>query len=376
MHKAFPDWYRLAAIKPTSEMLEKRWLAVDAMAQWKKASQLQDLVRLIRGTCPPTADIRTALVNVARTHDTTFSARDNEAEVRVLAGATVVAILETPTERADLVGLALLTSTFQGTYGDAIAREFLAYARQYIANEGVRVRASTHRPNVPSSIELKDDDPIGIFRQAIAAAPDFKQLADPTVNLATAAVAAVANVLRAHEKQVYRELDAMREESNMFWWVFSGYSRDLDQPFAALGLAPSCIVAGKELSDLTRLLPGPRAASALLERVLRDIAERPVAKKAKKHTSETASSIQLSDVVNSAPREWRTKWLAQCPPASELTPILTAVQKSLDTDDPKDWISIFIKWTTLSDASHAASLLAMQSYLESILIRAMKTIKV
>jgi hypothetical protein len=377
MHKSFADWYQVAAIKPTSEMLAKRWAAVEAMAKWEKGSLLQDLVRLIRGTCPADASIRTTVTEAARGADNTFSARDNDAELRILAGATSVSILEAPSERADLVGLGLIASSFQETQGDQVAREFFAYARQYLSNEAVRVRASGQRPVVPDPIELKEKDPLGAFRTAMTNSPDHKQTAEPVVALVTAATAAVGTLLRDHAAHVYGELDALREESNMFWWVFSGYSRELSQPFSALGLPATCLVAAKELSDLTQLFPGPRAAPALLDRVLRDVVTEVATAKPRKGSSGEANTIRISDAVNAAPRDWRTKWIAACAPAAarELTPLLTAVQTSLATEDAKDWISAFTKSTTLADSSHAPATLAIQAYLESVFTRVVKTAK-
>ncbi len=321
--------------------------------------------------------IRMTVTEAAKGADTTFSARDNDAELRILAGATSVCILETPSQRADLVGLGLLTSSFQETHGDRIAREFAAYARQYLSNEAVRVRAAGQRPDVPAPIELKENDPLGAFRTAMTNSPDHKQTTEPIVALVAAATAALGTLLRDHAAHVYGELDALREESNMFWWVFSGYSRDLGQPFSALGLPATCLVAPKELSDLTQLVPGPRAAPALLDRLLRDVVTGAATAKSHTGSGEAPTTIQLSDAVNAAPRDWRTKWLRACPPgaARELTPLLTAVQNSLATEDAKDWISVFTKSTALPDASHAPVTSAMQAYLESVFTRVVKTNK-
>jgi len=364
MHKSFADWYQLAAtVKPTGEMLTKRWLAVEAMAKWEKRGQLQDLVRLVRGTCPSDAPIRGTIADAVRASDNTFSTRDNEGELRVLAGATIVAVLDAPSERADLVGLALVASTFQKTQGDAIVHEFSAYAQQYLSSEAVRVRSPGSGEVVPDPVDLKE--PLDVFRAAMPNSPDHKQTAEPIAALASAVATTLGTALRHHATQVSSELDALREESNMFWWVFSGFSRDLEQPFSTIGLPATCLIAAKELADLTRLFPGPRSASALLDRVLRDVATD--TKRRKSGTG--ANTIQISDAVNEAPREWRAKWLAAYAPATarELTPLLTAVEKSLETDNAKDWISLFTKATTIPDASHLPGLIATQAYLESIL---------
>jgi hypothetical protein len=355
MHKAFPDWYQFAAIKPTADMLAKRWSAVEDMAKWEERSLLVELARLVRGTCPADAPIRNSITEAARAHDAAFSARDNDAELRVLAGATIGATLASPSDKADLVSLALVSATVQDTQGDELVREFCTYARKYLADEAIGVRSAGARPPVPEQVDL--NGALATFREAMGKAGDHRATTEPTAAFVPAAAAAARALVHQQVQHLYVEIDSLREESNMFWWVFSGHSRDLDRSFKELGVPASCLVAAKELSDLTTLFPGPRASSALLARVLRDA------------DGGGAADLRISAAVNAAPRPWRSTWLERCPPPGppELTPLLCAAQKSLDTDDPNDWISAFSKAAAVEDLPLAPHKLAMQAYVECVL---------
>ena len=66
-----------------------------------------------------------------------------------------------------------------------------------------------------------------------------------------------------------RELTIVSEETNMLWWLISEYSRDRGASWMTVGPFATPIIAGKELADLTRVIPGPVAAAAFLDRIIR-----------------------------------------------------------------------------------------------------------
>ena len=61
----------------------------------------------------------------------------------------------------------------------------------------------------------------------------------------------------------------MKEKRRGFFRLFSEHSRDAQRPWATLPPAALPIMAGKELGDLTQVIPGPVAARAFLDRVTR-----------------------------------------------------------------------------------------------------------
>jgi len=90
MHKNFGEWYRLVSIERTDEILKKRW---DGVEEWMSAirgddAALLETVRIFRGL--PEKTSREAFLEAFRKHDAAFAQRNNEFELRVLAGAALV----------------------------------------------------------------------------------------------------------------------------------------------------------------------------------------------------------------------------------------------------------------------------------------------
>src|SRR5262249_50698182 len=91
-----------------------------------------------------------------------------------------------------------------------------------------------------------------------------------------------------------RELAIVGEEANMLWWLVSEFSRDQKESWKGVGLSATSIIAGKELADLTRVIPGPVAAAAFLDRIVRF-----------SDSSKSARPISLKEAVESTARSWR-----------------------------------------------------------------------
>jgi hypothetical protein len=71
------------------------------------------------------------------------------------------------------------------------------------------------------------------------------------------------------------QMELLREESQMLWWLFGGHSRSLERSFGSFAPLQAAIVSGVDLGELTDVSPlGPVAASAMLERVIA-LAKRP-----------------------------------------------------------------------------------------------------
>jgi GTPase-associated system-like protein len=328
-------------------MLAKRWAAVEALAKSKARTALLSLVRVAKGTIDTTV-----VVEAARAADGAFQTHDCGPELRVLAGAAIGEILKQATNEADAIALATVSASFAGKQGDALFRRVNESAKEYLATEATRVRAADH-----ASVGTKATD----YDAAVAGFTKGTQGQQPQI-VADQTGALVKNVTKIQAEaiaEMRKAIDALREESNMFWWAFAVYSRDLDRPLRQLGLAPSCVVAAKELADLTMLLPGPRSAAALLDRVLAEV-------------DGTAATVALADAVNGTDRAWRSRWIKayDATGLGELAPVLLATAESLRTESPSDWISAFAKSTGISNASLSPPALALQAYSESLLMRA------
>jgi len=198
--------------------------------------------------------------------------RDNDLELRVLAGSTIVCLLEMgSSDFADVAALGLVCSDYRGLYTNTPLPEIVTRAREHLFSRSTHLRARDEVPAVNFTDLNNDENLVQSVRQACVSGslPDlgdllpalFKDLVF-AINQRTASIENVMSRLSERQR-------LLQEESNILWWVFGEYSRDLKQPMVALGLPTTCLIGAKELADLTTVLPGPLAASAFLDKMIR-----------------------------------------------------------------------------------------------------------
>ncbi len=384
MHKYFADWYRIAAIEPHPDVLEKRWEGVQGIVYSLDVADVLEVARLFHGAPRTDGRFVERYRDAFKACDVTFQMRDNDAELRVLAGATIVSLLGSRVgPMADLGALAMLCPDCRGLrHGDRLP-DMLREARSYLLGRSAGLRASRNvrtmaipTLDVESVLEplqsalqakqTRDPDFAGALEPIPLAGPGrpasaleivmkgMQRLASGVLDVAAAA----AEVTREQAER----LRLLREESNMLWWLFAEYSRDLGQRMATVPLSAACLVAGKELADLTEVLPGPLAAIGVLDRMLRAV------------EPELRSATTLQEAVNETPREWRP-WMAggDCERVEDLCPVLYAVRRSLDTNGPEDWIPPVRKVTGVDALTKISPLdLAVQAYEERLFVAAFK----
>jgi hypothetical protein len=250
--------------------------------------------------------------------DPSFLLQKRRQEMSVLAGAALIALIERDQydQLADLAALCLVCGGAQGVRTAVPVPELPKIAARYIENRTSR-RAS--RP--AGTAEGEDESKIAALE---------------------------------------RELAIVSEESNMLWWLVSEYSRDRNQSWKKVGLLAASIIAGKELADLTRVIPGPVAAAAFLDRIVRfsDSAESP-------------KPITIKVAIDTVPREWRERYAFK--PAAhleDLAPISNGIKLSLTVSEGGDWSPVFEKGTALEASSEMLpNVLAYQMFLEGLIVR-------
>lgn len=263
MHSNFGEWYRNVSLTTDTETLKKRWTGVTAATVAR-----DDVLQLIRLSFSEEAT--PAFVEkfrgFFRSADENFLAQGNDAELQVLASAVLI----------DLLG---------NNRDDAAKPEMLAALGCVAADLG--------------GLRRKQCVNAELIRQAYA------YLKSVSVSRAD------WKVLEGPEEPTTEELKALlavtAEESNILWWLFGDTSRDSGKAFSSQSVDNLAFVAGKELSDLTRVAPGAVSVPAILARVL----------------GKGKGKDVLTDVVElakSAPADWDTvpaalpdSWLATSP---------------------------------------------------------------
>jgi GTPase-associated system helical domain len=338
MHKDFAEWYRSAGITPNGEMLPKRWAAIEEYQAGR-----DEIVSLARLFCR-LGKSNDAFLNTFRASfqkaDPAFPMRDNDQELVVLAGAELVDTIQRGTVNvADFAALSLICAVAQNTRGTPAVIDIPEIAVSYLGERSID-RA------------VDGDGSDGPGTKALFAA--------------LTALGAPHDGVPKEFERLQRELSVVSEESNILWWLFSEYSRDLKEPWRKFGVPAVALMAAKELADLTRVIPGHVAATAFLDRVIRCAKSKPPAR------------ILVTDAIKGVTPEWRQRYASQgCPAQTEdLLPISHGLKISLMSSDEAAWVSAFTQGTGIrANVELPPNILAYQLFLEALLCRAWKAVK-
>lgn len=316
MHKQFTAWLRAAALEPNDQTSPKHWKVIDEYAP--TAHEIIALARLFYGFSSQGDTSLDKFGTALQDADTTFRMQEHKRELSVFAGAELIATIERDQDEqlADLAALCLVCGGAQGMRTGVPVPDMPKAAARYIES-----RTS---------------------KRATASAETVEETADPKI------------------QKLESELTIVAEEANMLWWLVSEFSRDRNQLWKKVGFPATSIIAGKELADLTRVIPGPVAAAAFLDRVV--------------HLSDSAKStkpIIVKDSIDKVPREWREQYIFQDSAGVEdLAPISTALKLSLTVSEGSNWSPVFEKGTSMdANSKMLPSALAYQVFLERLLAR-------
>ncbi len=362
MHKYFAEWYRVVELEPKSELLENRWKAIEKIGKSINLITALDLVRVFRAKPTSKSGFSDEYRSAFQKTDSTFSMRGNELEMQVLAGANLAWCLDNCKHRlADAVAFALLCVDCKGLCSATPVPEIVQLAEAQLYRRSSELRAEV----VPAPIKLND------FKVDFSLQP----LEEPgqggnLQNLWPHLKAALEKLCISAEKSVdlasaiqdlAKQLRLQQEESNILWWLFGGFSRDLNSRMSDLDLRAACLVAGKELADLVLEFPGPFSAVAFLDRVLRGV------------EPNLGESITIQEAVNLTDSKWRENLLndRDISIVKDLCPIHLAIEKSLEVDEGEDWLPSFRKSSGFEATDKITPLdLSMQIYQECLFVRA------
>lgn len=366
MHKYFAEWYRAAGVDPKAADLEKRWQGVEGFAKSLNLQNGLELVRLFYARPPQSTSFLDEYSTVFQEADPTFPMRDNALELQVLAGATIAHVVQTTrSNMADAIALGMLCGYCQGLRQKVVNGEIIEYARHYLADKSVRMREIDENLGVRApDVSLKKaldalttastGSNLTVLQEPIKV--PFEKLAGAIKELSTS----VNNMAG----KIAQEVESYRESSDILWWVFGEHSRDRNERMSDLPLPFAALVVGKELADLVRIIPGPLAAPAFLDKMLRFA------------DSELSKSTSIKDAVNAAPREWRQQLIEGLGTrgVQGLCPVHLAIQKSLESEKATEWLAPFEKAADIKSKSAIPPLdLATQFYQERMLMRAVNT---
>ena len=362
MNREFADWYRVASVAPSPELLNARW-AVEAASAALAASQIIDLVQLFVLRPDVAFETPAFLDKAFRDQDTTFPAKGNSEELQVLAGAILRNVIDEGYATAPAAAYGIVSAAIGNRLLGLPTKDHVTGAQRYLADRGAAVRdvKTTWAKTTPITGErLEELMPATHF--APNQTPNLKEgLTTALIEISTKA----AQASTASTTTLMRQVQNLREELDLLWWLQNGFSKDLQKPFSEIGLPLATIVLPLELSDLTAFIPGPAAIFGMVVSALRQIS----AKDAK---------VSIKAGVNAAPRDWRKMKVEEIAsqPVGNLCPIYLAISKSLETDGDDDWLPAFKKQSEMNgEDEFEARDLAYQVYCERMFARALSELK-
>jgi len=150
------------------------------------------------------------------------------------------------------------------------------------------------------------------------------------------------------------------EETNILWWVLGETSRDRNVRFGKIPDEMLPFVAGKELADLTMIIPGPPAFAAFADRVFRT------------ERTKAPHRLDVATAIAALPADWRDTMIAlwKDKPLLPLCPIAKAIGLYA-TAHGAQWPAEFAKSIGWPKGHKLNALqLALLTYRESLLLKA------
>jgi hypothetical protein len=362
MHKYFAEWYRVAGVEPKGDDLPKRWAGVESYIASLNAANAIDVARKFLGLSTASPTFNEQFAGIFQKADPAFRMRDNELELRVLAGTVAAQYLETQrTTVGDIVGLAVVSGACPRLREPVLLPDIVTIATNYLFHESLKVRAYVVSPAITGL--AANAGPLLAEVMTVAAQNNLANTIDALEKPLQKLQGGVATAAKATNDALSRidsSLQSLQEQTDVLWWVFAGNSRDFLRPFSGFSSEEACLIAGKELADLTQLLPGFVAAPAVLDKVLRD-------------AGSTAAKVSFESAVIKADSAWKQKCLEiDAVRLDDLSPVHHAFRKSTEGTN---WIRSFeaASGIKLKKALPTPVDLAMQVYLERLLKKAVRT---
>lgn len=252
MLKKMFEWYRIVNPNPDDTILEKRKLAVTELI--KRLSESEDYNLLIACTS-----------GVANGFETNFKQESEIVEavvglIREHQPAFPVDLSENALELRACCAIALGEILTQNENQDKVAREDAELvASLFVSAIGIRPKITQKYLRVV--IQALEQISFGVLesiaqdrRQRTAINYDGLDKVPPNANI-PAFWDGLRPILKSYFSLIDRQNAADREELDVLWWLYNGFSEIVNQPLIALSPAIAAICCGAEIADKVLLPP-------------------------------------------------------------------------------------------------------------------------
>ncbi len=327
LEENFAHWIKTAAAigNISADKYENRIAAVGDLTDDIGKKEALDLLRIYCGLTPNHENASSSFAAFFKERDPSFDTRDAAFVFQVLSAISLIQVLnKTSSDVADAVGLAHLTYTFGGKKkvlpDESVSADLDTAARNYLHEESSRMRGigvfneikvTDNSDGETNKLNLKDLKTAADQNTTLTATLGHTLFTsvDKAVTSIAKEQAALINSVNEELKDLRRALRVNAEETNIFWWLNSEWSRDMEKPYSEFNSSEACLLAGKELADITVFIPGHNSTLGFLSRILK-LTRSQASGDGQRKTQQTLSSITIKEAVNNAPEEWNKDWLA------------------------------------------------------------------
>lgn len=354
MQGEFSSWYASMSFQQDPSFTGARWAAIVTHVEAVTTSGLALLARLAFRLKPQMGSSEVAALREALAGGATLPGDD---ELIMLCAS---ALAEAMTSESD--SLAALAATVVASVSCGGLRE-LKQPMDLVGLSGNALRklseTSRRRPSLErvKFVTPAVDKTDSVLQQALNEA-DLTNTVQVLAAEVNKALSAMARRQREFEAAVQKYVVIQDEELDILWWLEGGHSFNLGLDFQAIGLEHLPLAIARELTDLTKVLPGPPALSALLSRT----------------GLQNTLPQSVSDAVQGMPISWLNQTVDSLNAdgiSATVTPILFAMQRRQEVHGTDEWTAAWYTATGLTreDAKLSPVELAAAAYREFSLNR-------
>lgn len=351
MEKQFYQWYRRIHMEMNNELYESRWKGILAVNEkYRKLSDDINIVKLYtQKAC--SKDFIEGFAECFSELDHSFD-QDNKMEISFLAGCALIYSIESDDDSLLII---MLLKVIKSYYEVDILPEVFQIAEEKFSKMSLSIRDNKNDLTIKGFKNMEVEN----FDKSIPANTALSVTSTPLLIKTLQAMEENIHLMIKWNSALSYELTKYREESQILSWLMGGWSNILNIPINTTNAKEVVLPVGCELASFINNYPGPYAAEAFIQKMLEKC-------KNKKE------NISLTDVIQSTSKLARKHISQEFGEVLDesITPIITAIKVSLDSDEPELWKLMFNKATNLNSDDIKISVLewAIRMYYECLTV--------
>ncbi|MTH15871.1 GTPase-associated system all-helical protein GASH [Flavobacterium sp. LC2016-01] len=246
MIKNLPNWYRVVTVGSfKEETLEKRSLTIAAVLKEKNYEWILECIRLYLGKPLLNRNFESEFFAAFFNDDAMLIEVEFGLEKRVLAGAIIAQKIESNTKDSIKTALSLISAKFGMLDSSIINIDVVQFAIDYVSNSSITARET-------KTVELTPTKNTPLKEEGATVETLISHVKNLTANFKI-----VEKNAENQKKILEYNLDILKEESQIHWWIFRSYSSLLGKPFKELVGAVGPFAIAQELFELINIMPPP-----------------------------------------------------------------------------------------------------------------------